>query len=159
GEIWLLNRPELFSNRQLPRGQNAVVLCRLATDVLQRQSGKLAFDEYFHGMQERPGVLELLLQPPTLWITLQGLLLLGLHLWRNVPRFGTLRSIPITRRRSKEEFLDAMAVLLERKGDYADAFATAWHDLTREMESALGLPAGRPAEEILREAERRQSVH
>ncbi len=158
GEIWLLNRPEFLTNRLLQQGDNAVLLCRLAEAVLHGRSGKLAFDEYFHGMHERPGVTELLLQPPALWITLQGLLLLGLLLWRFVPRFGDPRPEAPVRRRSKEEFLDAMAALLERKEDYAEAFRTAREDLVREIERDLGLPAGTPAKQILAEAQRRRAI-
>ncbi len=158
GQIWLVNRPEFLTNRQLQRADNAVLLCRLAEKALRERSGKLSFDEYFHGMHERPGVTELLLQPPALWITLQGLVLLGLLLWRFAPRFGNPRSVGSGRRRSKEEFLDAMAALLERKGDYADAFWTAWEDLIHEMGRELGLPADTPGDRILQEAERRRPI-
>jgi hypothetical protein len=157
GEIWLLNRPQLLTNRQLPQADNAVLLCRLAEAAVHKRSGKLAFDEYFHGMHERPGVAELLFEPPTLWVTLQGLALLGVVLWHFAPRFGTPRpAVVASRRRSKEEFLDAMASLLERKGDYTDSFRTAWEDFVREIGRELGLPAGTPVDRILDEAERRR---
>ncbi|HLJ95993.1 MAG TPA: DUF4350 domain-containing protein [Gemmataceae bacterium] len=158
GAIWLVNRPEFLTNDQLRRADNAVLLCRLVENAFRGRSGKLAFDEYFHGMHERPGVTELLFEPPTLWVTLQGLVLLGLVLWRFAPRFGNLRPAGSVRRRSKEEFLDAMASLLERKGDYADAYRTAWEDLVQEMGRELGLAAGVPGERILQEAERRRPV-
>ena len=102
---------------------------------------------------------ELLFRPPALWVTLQGLLLLGLLLWHYAPRFGPLRPPPPPARRSKEEFLAAMAALLERKGDYADAWATARDDLLRELGAELGLPPGVPAEQVLHEAARRRPVH
>jgi hypothetical protein len=154
----LVNRPEFLNNRHLRDADNAVLLCRLADEVLRRRSGKLAFDEYFHGMHERPGVTELLFQPPTLWITLQALALLGLLLWHFAPRFGNPRSVVVGRRRSKEEYLDAMAALLERKGDFGEAFRTAWHALIHEMGHELGLPVGTPTDRILQEAERRQPI-
>src|SRR5262249_15513464 len=81
GEIWLLNRPEFLTNRLLGRADNGVLLCRLVEEILRRRPGQLVFDEYFHGLRERPGVTLLLLQPPTVWITLQGLLLMGLLVW------------------------------------------------------------------------------
>src|SRR5215831_12075973 len=105
GEIWLVHRPAFLTNRLLPEADNAVVLCRLAEAMLEgRPKEKIAFDEFFHGLRDRPGVTELLLTPPTLWVTLQALLLLALLLWRHVPRFGALRSVPAASRRSKEEF-------------------------------------------------------
>ncbi len=158
GQVWLLNRPEFLRNQLIRFGDNSVLLCRMADELLREQPAPLAFDEYFHGLRERPGVGELLLRPPALWVTLQALALLGLLLWRYVPRFGTVRALPPVRRRSKEEFLDAMASLLERKGDYADAYRTARDDLAREIEQELGLPAGAPSEQVAREAERRRQL-
>lgn len=156
GAIWLVHRPDFLRNRLLGRADNAVLLCRLADAMLDDQSGKLAFDEFFHGMRDRPGVTELILEPPALWVTLQGVLLLVLILGRYVPRFGAVRPPAEHRRRSKEEFLDAMAGLLERKGDYADAWRTVRDDLRRDVERELGLPAGLMPVEVAREAARRR---
>jgi hypothetical protein len=158
GEVWLLNYPRFLSNEVLGRVDNCILLCRLAEEALRRRPGTIYFDEYFHGMRDRPGVGMLLLQPPTVWITVQGVLLAGLLLWHYVPRFGTLRVVPPSRRRSREEFLDAMATLLERKADYAEAYRTAREDLIREMERDLGLPAGTEPEQLLLEATRRRPI-
>src|SRR5579871_203069 len=134
GEIWLVNRPEFLQNQYIGKADNGVLVCRLAEAMLQEHPGKLAFDEYFHGMRDRPGVVQLLFEPPTLWVTLEGLLVAGVLLWHFLPRFGTLRPPPPARRRSKEEFLGAMASLLERKADYADAYRTVREDFLREIE-------------------------
>jgi hypothetical protein len=150
-----VNRPEFLTNRLLREADNAVLLCRLATAVLDQRSGKLSFDEYFHGMHEKPGVAELLFEPPTLWVTLEGLLLVALLLWHHVPRFGTFRPETAPRRRSKEEFLDALAFLLERKGDYAEAYRTAREEFVRDVERDLGVPPGTRPEQLLLEAARR----
>lgn len=153
-----MNRPEFVTNALLPRADNAVLLARLATDALNDRPGRLAFDEYFHGMRDRPGITELLFQPPALWVTLQALLLLGLVLWHYMPRFGPARPLPPPSRRSKEEFLSALAALLERKGDRAAAFDVAAGDLARELERELGLPAGTPVEILAREAGRHRPI-
>jgi hypothetical protein len=158
GEVWLVNRPEFLTNRLLRQADNAVLVCRLASETLKKRPGKLAFDEYFHGLRDRPGAAELLLQPPALWGTLHGLLLLGLLLWHYAPRFGAVCPAPAPSRRSKEEFLDAMASLLERKGDYAAAFRAVRDDFARALERELGLPAGAPAEQIVIEAARRRPL-
>lgn len=158
GEIWLMNRPEFVANSLLPRADNAVLLARLATESLSDRPGRLAFDEYFHGMRDRPGVTTLLFQPPALWVTLQALLLLGLVLWHYIPRFGSIRPLPPSSRRSKEEFLNALASLLERKGDRAAAFDVAADDLARELERELGLPPGTPVEILVREAARHRPI-
>jgi hypothetical protein len=158
GEIWLLNRPEFLKNKLLGKADNGILLCRLAEAVLQGKSAGLAFDEFFHGMRDRPGVTELLLRPPTLWLTLQGVLLTGLLLWHLAPRFGKIRLEVVSSRRSRAEFLEAMASLLERKGDYAEAWSTVRDNLVRSMEQELGLPAGTPSDGLLREAARRRPI-
>jgi hypothetical protein len=157
GKIWLLHRPDFLTNRYLGQADNAVLLCRLAEESLAQRSGKAAFDEYFHGMRERPGILELLLEPPALWVTLQSCLFLGILLWHYMPRFGTLHPPATFRRRSKEEFLDAMASILERKGDVGDAFRATRDGLVREIEQELGLPVNCPPAELIRHASRGRS--
>jgi hypothetical protein len=149
GEIWLLNRPEMFTNQNLKKCDNAILLCRLASEVERRRPGEVAFDEYFHGLRDRPGFYQLLFQPPAAWISAQALVLLALLLWHYVPRFGTLRDAASPRRRSKEEFLDAMASLLERKGDYQDAYRTSRRAFLHELEGELGLPAGTRRRQLL----------
>ena len=158
GAIWLVNRPELLTNELLKKADNGALVCRLAEATLDQRPGQIGFDEYFHGMRDRPGVVELLLEPPALWGTCHGILLLGVLLWHFVPRFGAV--IPPARapRRSKEEFVGAMAALLERKGDYAAAFLPVQAALRRELEHALGLPAGAPAEQVIREAAQRRPI-
>lgn len=159
GEVWLANRPEFLQNRLIGQADNGTLVCRLAETMLEDRPGKLAVDEYFHGMRDRPGVVELLLEPPALPVTLQGLVVMGLLLWHYMPRFGNIRSAPAVRRRSKTEFLEAMASLLERKGDFTAAYATVRDDLIRAMEQEMGLPPGTPIEELAREAARRRHVN
>jgi hypothetical protein len=158
GAIWLANRPQFLTNRLLRRADNAILLCRISEAMLAEGDGKLAFDEFFHGIREHPGLAELLLAPPTVWVTLQFLLLAGLFLWRNVPRFGSVQAAHVARRRSKDEYLDALASLMERKHAYADAYAAIRADLVQEMERNLGLPAGTEIEVLARQAEVRRLV-
>ncbi len=157
GEIWVLHYPEMFTNQLVRQSDNAVVLCRLAETTLAGRSGKIAIDEYFHGMRDRPGVFELLFTPPVLWITLLGLGLLALLVWHNLPRFGVLRPLPPRTRRSKEEFLDAMGTLLHRKGDYGHAYQVVRDALVRELAAQLGFPGDTdPAVIAAAAAQRRQ---
>jgi hypothetical protein len=158
GQVWLLNRPEFVTNRLIGKADNGALVCRLAEATLRQAPGQVAFDEYLHGMRDRPGVVELLFYPPTLWVTLQALLLVALLLWHHGPRFGALRPPPPPSRRSAEEFLDAMAALLQRKGDSAEAFRTSRDELRADIERELGLPAGTPADQLAREAELRRGV-
>ncbi|OWK42243.1 DUF4350 domain-containing protein [Fimbriiglobus ruber] len=159
GEIWLLHHPDVFTNVNLRGEDNAVLVCRLAGDMLDdHPNGRLIFDEYCHGLRDRPTATELLFRPPVLGVTLQVVLLTGLVLWHFGVRFGPLRTVPPPPRRSKEEFLDAMAELLTRHGDRADAFRTVRDDFQRRLELDLGLPHGTPVDVIAREAARRRGV-
>lgn len=159
GEIWLLNRPDVLTNANVREGDNAILACRLAEATLSGRRGeRLAFDEFSHGLRDRPNVFELLLRPPVRAVTLEALLLTGLVVWYFGVRFGPLRHRPPPSRRSKEEFLDAMAELLTRKGDRDDAFRTVRDSFVRRLETDLGLPAGTAIEHTVHEAERRRGL-
>jgi hypothetical protein len=158
GQVWLIHRPEIVRNDAIRKADNGVLLCRLAEAVLRERPGPIAFDEFFHGLRERTSVVELLLKPPTVWVTTQAVLLLLLLLWHHGPRFGGLRAVAPPSRRSAGEFLDAMTALLQRKGDQADAFRTARDDLKQEIEKELGLPAGTAPERLATEAQLRRHI-
>jgi hypothetical protein len=146
GEVWLLFRPDFLRNDRLRDADNAVIACRLAKAFAGKD--RIVFDEFFHGMRERPSAAELLLRPPALWVTLQGLALLGVLLWRSVPRFGALQHPEGPRRRSKEEFVDALAHLLALKGAYDEGFRAVRDALARDLELALDLPPETPPAEV-----------
>jgi len=158
GEIWLLNRPGFLTNRLIGREDNAILLCRMADSLSARPGAALAFDEYVHGLRDRPGVLELLATPPTLWVTIQAAGLIALVIWHAAPRFGAIRTSPPARRRSKDEFLDAMASLLERCEDYDDAWQSVRAELSTDLAQALGLPADTPLDQVAAEAQRRGRI-
>lgn len=159
GEIWLLNRPDVLTNANMQEGDNAILGCRLAEAMLDDHPGSvLSFDEYFHGLKDRPNVFQLLFRPPVLTVTLEILLLTGLAVWHFGVRFGSLRRVPQGARRSKEEFLNAMAELLVRKGDRPDAFRTVRDEFLRRLEKELGLSAGTSVENVVGEAELRFGV-
>jgi hypothetical protein len=159
GQIWFVNRPDVFENQYIRDTDNAVLICRIADAMrAERPGGRIAFDEHVHGLRDRPGAVELLFRPPVLGVTIQVLVLAVFALWHFGPRFGPLRTLPPPNRRSKEEFLDALAALLARKGDRAEAYRTIRDDLARRIEQELGLPAGTSPELLAREAERRRGV-
>jgi hypothetical protein len=158
GEIWLLNRPGFLTNRLIREGDNALLLCRIADSLSARTDGAMAFDEYVHGLRDRPGVLELLATPPTLWVAIQAGVVIALVVWHFAPRFGAVRASPPARRRSKEEFLDALASLLERCEDYDDAWQSVRAEFRSDLAQALGLPADTPLDQVADEAHRRGRI-
>jgi hypothetical protein len=159
GEVWLLTRPGFLHNEQMRKSQqdgggNAVLACKLAEATRRGPGATIFFDEYHHGMREQRGVVDLLLERPLLWATLQSVVLLALVLWRHTPRFGSLVLAPPGRRRVTEEYLDALANLLERKRAYANAAETVRLALVRDLEQFLGLPAGTPIDTLAGHAAR-----
>lgn len=159
GEIWLAHYPALFLNGTLRQSKdqpadNALLLCGLVEELRRHHPQTIYLDEYFHGLRDRPSPLELLFRPPLLWITLHGLLLLGFLLWRYVPRFGPLQEEPSPRRRSKDEYLDAVASLLEQKRAYGEVTSTVRNNLVRELEQRLNLPAGCSRDTLVQRAAR-----
>ena len=156
GEVWLIRRPSIFRNKRIRDADNAIAVCALANALSSDRKERIYFDEYFHGMREHRGPVQLLFRPPALWATLQALAVLALILWHSLPRFGALRDAPPIRRRSKEEFLDAMAHLLGRKGAYTEALAVVRADLFRDLEQALQLPAHTPVDVLAAQAARRR---
>lgn len=159
GEVWVVRWPDVIINERIRQADNPVWVCRLAEASLERRpDSEILFDEYVHGMRERPGVIELLARPPMLWVSLHGLLLTVLVIWHRAPRFGPLRSLPPTRRRSREEFLDAMAHLLERKGDFPDAYRTVRDQLAKEIRAELHLPASVPMVRLADEIGHRREI-
>lgn len=159
GQIWLLRRPDVFANNNLREEDNAVLACRLADAMLaERPGGRIAFDEYCHGLRDRPSVTDLLFRPPVLGVTLQSLVLLAFVLWRSGSRFGLLEPPPSPARRSKAEFLDALAELLARNGDRAAAFRTMRDSLRRRIARELGVPADASIEDLVQEAARRRGI-
>src|SRR5205823_2143068 len=49
GEVWLVHRPDFLTNEQVGEADNAVLLCRLAEAMLEEDSDRIDFDEFFHG--------------------------------------------------------------------------------------------------------------
>jgi len=161
GEIWLLHYPNFVKNSILLRGvqkanENAQVLYRLAQAIREEHPETIYVDEYYHGMRERPTVTDLLLKPPVLWTSLHGLVLLLLVLWAFSPRFGRLLELPPARRRSKEEFLDALANILDKKHAYDYASKTVRDAFVRDLARDLGLPASATTELVIQQAQLRR---
>jgi hypothetical protein len=160
GEVWLVHLPGFMQNSVLKKSipsrlGNGLIISEIAHAMVQQSNERIWFDEYFHGMRTRPSVLELLTEPPLLWVSLQGLLLLIFSLWRYAPRFGTYQELPTPRRRSKEEYLLAMASMLERKRAYDIALQSVRHSITHGLAHALSLPAEVKLSLLAQQAEKR----
>ena len=158
GEIWLLHWPQVLTNEQMRRGDNPIFAARLAEAMSAGGRGKIGVDEYCHGLRARPGVLELLLQPPIRTSTIQATIFVGLLLWGAAVRIGPIRPLPSPRRRSKEEFLNAVADLLHRQGDTGSAFRTIQDQVIGNLAERLGMPEGSHPEAVVEVGRRRQKI-
>lgn len=158
GEVWLLHRPEMFRNDHFNKANNSVFVCRLAEAMTSDGGRTLAFDEFTHGMRDRPGVLELLWQRPVRWVTLHALALAGVILWRHGVRFGPIRTAPPPSRRSKEEFLDALTDLFRRQGDLDAAYRLVQQDLVHSLAEQMSLPATVHPDVVVSELARRRGA-
>jgi hypothetical protein len=158
GEVWLLHRPLALTNEQMRHGDNPIFAARLAEAMSEGKPGKIAVDEYCHGLRSRPGIIELLFQPPIRTPAIQGMLFVGILLWAAAVRFGPIRALPPPRRRSKEEFLSALGDLLHRQGDTAAAFRTIQGEVVHQLAERVGLPANTHPETIVATASRRRPM-
>ncbi|MBX7104120.1 MAG: hypothetical protein K1X57_08560 [Gemmataceae bacterium] len=158
GQVWLLHRPDALSNKNMKLADNAVLAARLAEAMLEGTSGPIYFDEYCHGLRDRPGVIELLFQPPMHWATWNLLAATVIYLWARGVRFGSMRPLPPPRRRSKDEFVDALGDLLERQGDSAAAYRTAQAEVLHQLAAQVGLPATAHPDTIVSAVRRRRAV-
>jgi hypothetical protein len=157
GEVWLVHYPQFMQNDLLKRSMqegrdNGLVVLELADAMVGDGGERIWFDEYFHGMRVHPSVFELLTTSPFIWVSLQGVLLLLLTIWHYAPRFGTFQEQLPVRRRSKEEYLRAMANILERKHAYDLALGSVRNAVIRDLAQALSLPAEIQTTELARQA-------
>lgn len=158
GEVWLLQRPLALANEQMRQADNAIFAARLAEAMSDGKPGNIRVDEYCHGLRSRPGVLELMFQPPMRTVAIQAIIFAVLMLWSAAVRFYPLRPLPKARRRSKEEFLNAMGDLLHRHGDTAAAFRTIQGDVNRKLAERIGLPANTHPDTLVEIASRRRPM-
>ena len=120
GEVILVSEARLINNWALAGADNAILVDRLA--ALSHRGGPVLYEEFSHGYASVTPLVRLLLTPPALYITLQVILVvLAVVLWRS-RRFGPALPAPGVSRRSRIEYVTALADL-HRRGRHHEGAA------------------------------------
>jgi len=134
GEVLMLSAPETIENGALGKADHLRLLEGLAG------SGRpVYFDEHVHGVESRPGVLDLLaswgLGPALALMALAGLALL----WRERARLGPPEDDHRERRSEAVDLLDSLALLYDRALSPAQALRLYRRGLERVITVQTGL--------------------
>lgn len=145
GTLLVTSETDLFSNANLARGDNAVLIANLAHSA----GGPIAFDEYHHGFRSlrspsdalgvfrgKLGVYQLAVAAAMVLIALSR-------------RLGAPRRVKPPSRRSALEFVDSMAALYQLAGARETALRSVGHGVRRRLARRLGLPVTTSDEEIV----------
>ena len=148
----------LWSNSQLPRSENAVLLANLLAHYGQ-PGGRVLFDEYHHGdISEANGsVWEDLGRPLQLALIQLGLAGLSLLTLLAV-RFGP--PVPLGRgaARSSADYVGSLASLYRRAGASQTALETLYRQFLRDLCGRLALPPDVDLERLAAVAARRGQI-
>lgn len=153
GEIVYLSDPFIVANGGIDMADNS----RLAINIAASLPGIIAFDEYHHGYGAGNNrILEYFESTPVTAIFLQITALAAFAVYSQSRRFARPVPMPEPDRRSKLEYISAMAELQQRTRAYDLAIENIYADFYRRAARLFGLDAVRSArrELALRIAER-----
>lgn len=136
GRILVLADPYIVSNGGIALADNVT----LAVNLVGSAGGPIAFDEYHQGYgTDNNRFLQFFAGTPVIPIFLQAALLVGLLFLSQSRRFARPLPEPEPDRRSKLEYVAAMAELQRRSGAYDLAIENIFTDLRRRIARNLGL--------------------
>jgi hypothetical protein len=134
GDVLLLGVPETIENGALARVDHLRLL-----EALAGSGRPVYFDEHVHGLESRPGVLDLLtswgLGPALALLALAGLVLL----WRERARLGPAEDDHRERRSEAVDLLDSLALLYDRALSPVQALRLYRRGLERMVTLQTGL--------------------
>ncbi len=158
GRLIAIADDTLFSNSQLPRSENAVLLANLLAHY-GHPGGRVLFDEYHHGdaAGAEGSVWEDLGRPLQLALIQLGFAALGLGVLLAV-RFGP--PVPLVRgvARSSSDYIGSLASLYRRAGASPSALETLYRQFLRDICGRLGLPPDVDLERLAAVAARRGQI-
>jgi hypothetical protein len=134
GDVVLLSAPEAIENGALSRADHLRLL-----EALAGSGRPVYFDEHAHGIESRPGVLDLL----TAWGLGPALVLMALAavvlLWRERARLGPAEDDHRERRSEAVDLLESLALLYDRALTPAQALRLYRRGLERIVTVQTGL--------------------
>jgi|GEM_PF-2188284 len=139
GHITVITAPEIFSNKGLLKGDNALAMMNIP--CLNDSTKSLSFDEYHHGFSQGRSLVQLFSLPLQLFI-LQFLLISLLYFFSRSIRFKRMIPLPSHDKRDSREFISVMARLLQRAGAEKDVLAILFCDVRGRIAARCGLPSG-----------------
>jgi hypothetical protein len=134
GDVLMLSAPEAIENGALGKADHLRLL-----DALAGSGRPVYFDEHVHGVESRPGVLDLLaswgLGPALALLAVAALALL----WRERARLGPAEDDHRERRTEAVDLLDSLALLYDRALSPAQALRLYRRGLERQVGQQTGL--------------------
>lgn len=136
GSLVVISETDLFSNGNLAREDNAVLIANLAHSA----GGAIAFDEYHHGFRSLRSPSDALGVFRGKAGVYQLAVAAAMVLVASSRRLGTPRRVKPPSRRSALEFVDSMAALYHLAGARDTALQAVGRGARRRLARRLGLP-------------------
>lgn len=145
--LYLVTDPDVVNNHGLDNGGAASLVAGLLLDHLGADAAVI--DETIHGYVRSSGLLAELLRFPLVLVVAQGILVLGLVLWRGMGRFGKPRSAGPALESGKEVLIDNTAKLFGVAGHTARTLPSFYWYTVRAVAADYFLPANLSRDEVI----------
>ncbi len=156
--LWVLSDPDLLSNQGIDEADNAAVAVAIMM-ALQKQGGRIIFDETIHGFGESPASLRKIFELPYVIVTVTAAIAILLLIWAGSARFGAPQQSEPVLAAGKGTLIHNAADLLslgKSSGMVLSGYLhTAIADTMRELHGPGGLDDAAQAGWLDRQAQRR----
>lgn len=146
-----------FTNEGIREAGSAPLILNLLSRV--PAGGTIVFDEFHHGYQNPPTLRRIALQQGWGWAAAYAVLVVGLYILLTGRRFG--RPVPLradVARRSSAEYIQSMAMLLQRGGKQEYVRAHYHDQLKRRLARPYGFAPPTDDEAFIRELQRYRGI-
>ncbi len=134
GRVIFLSDPYIVSNAGIKLVDNA----NLAVTLVAVENGTVAFDEYHQGFGSENTFFRYFAGTPVPALLAQGALLVFVLIWTRGRRFALPLPVPAKDRRSKLEYVAAMADLQQSTRAYDLAIENVYTQIKRDMARLVG---------------------
>lgn len=134
GRVIFLSDPYIVSNAGIKLVDNA----NLAVTLVAVENGTVAFDEYHQGFGSENTFFRYFAGTPVPALLAQGALLVFVLIWTRGRRFARPLPVPAKDRRSKLEYVAAMADLQQSTRAYDLAIENVYTQIKRDMARLVG---------------------
>ncbi|MBI2194627.1 MAG: DUF4350 domain-containing protein [Planctomycetes bacterium] len=136
GRVYALAQPAWFENGGIAEGEHLSWVLNLVLST----GRPIYFDEYRHGLEERPGLAYVIERYHLIPAAVSTLLFLALVVWRTSPRESEpapLRTSPLYGE-VRDSLIDVHAAVYARTLRPAEALSLLEHDVRQHLSAALG---------------------